>query len=46
MEKLNFSNMDEKKFADLVDPWINENIDDLVGFNHQRFDRFPKTIVD
>ena len=46
MEKLNFSNMDEEKLADLVDPWINENINELVGENHQRFYRCPKTVVD
>ena len=46
MEKLNFSNMDGNKLSELVDPLINEDIDDLVGYNNQRFDRCQKTIVD
>ena len=38
--------MDGNKLSKLFDPWINENNDDLVGYNHQRFYRFHKTIVD
>ena len=46
MEKINFSNMDGNNFSELVYPWVNEDIDDLVGYNHERFDRCQKVIVD
>ena len=45
MEKLNFSNMDEEKLADLVDPWINENIDELVGEKIKDFIAAPKLLL-
>jgi hypothetical protein len=46
MEKLDFTNMDESKLSEMIDPWINENIDDLVGESRQLFYRCPKTLVD
>ena len=46
MEKLNFTNMDESKLSEMIDPWINENIDDFVDYKSQRFYHCPKTFVD
>ena len=38
--------MDESKLSEMIDSWINENIDDFVDYKSQRFYHCPKTFVD